>query len=65
MKKIRQWDIETNRFVRFRGKYWIIPCISIWYDKYHFLETGVESPAFGIQICWFNCAYCLKIQKGY
>ena len=60
-----KWFIENNRFVRFRGKYWIIPCISIWNDKYYFLETGVTSPAFGIQISFLNFAYGLTIQKGY
>jgi hypothetical protein len=60
-----KWFIETNRFVKIIGKYWIIPCVSIWYDKYYFLETGVESPAFGIQISWFSWAYGLTIQKGY
>ena len=60
-----KWFIENNRFVRFKGKCWIIPCISIWYDKYYFLETGVTSPAFGIQISFLNFAYGLTIQKGY
>jgi len=60
-----KWFIENNRFVRINGKYWLIPCISIWYDKYHFLETGVTSPAFGIQISFINFVYGLTIQKGY
>ena len=60
-----KWFVENNRFVKTRGKYWLIPCISIWYDKYYFLETGVTSPAFGIQISFLNFAYGLTIQKGY
>jgi hypothetical protein len=60
-----KWFVENNRFVRIKGKYWLIPCISIWYDKHHFLETGVTSPAFGIQISFLNFAYGLTIQKGY
>ena len=60
-----KWFIENNRFVRINGKYWLIPCVSIWYDKYHFLETGVTSPAFGLQISFINFAYGLTIQKGY
>jgi len=56
--------MESN-FKKLDGKYWIIPCISIWYDKYRFLETGVTSPAFGIQISFINFAYGLTIQKGY
>ena len=62
---MKNWFIENNRFVKFKGKYWLIPCISIWYDKEHFLETGVTSPAFGIQISFLNFAYGLTIQKGY
>ena len=62
---MKKWFINNNKFVQFRGKYWIIPCISIWYDKYYFLETGVTSPAFGINISWFNFAYGLSFQKGY
>ena len=30
-----KWFVENNRFVKIRGKYWLIPCISIWYDKYY------------------------------
>jgi hypothetical protein len=62
---MKKWFIENNRLVKIRGKYWLIPCISIWYDKYYFFETGVTSPAFGIQISFLNFAYGLTIQKGY
>ena len=62
---MKNWFIENNRFVKFRGKYWLIPCISLWYDKDFFLETGVTSAAFGIQISFLNFAYGLTIQKGY
>jgi len=60
-----KWFIGNNRFVRIIGKYWVLPCISIWYDKYYFLETGITSPAFGIQISFLSFAYELTIQKGY
>ena len=62
---MKKWFINNNKFVQFRGKYLIIPCISIWYDKYYFFETGVTSPAFGINISWINFAYGFSIQKGY
>jgi hypothetical protein len=62
---MKKWFIENNRFVKFRGMYWIIPSVSIWYDKYHFLETGITSSAFGIQISFLNFTYGLTIQKGY
>ena len=62
---MRKWFIDTNRFVKVKGKIWIIPCIRLWYDKDYFLETGVTSPAFGLQISWFSWAYGLTIQQGY
>jgi hypothetical protein len=62
---MKGWFIGNNRFVKIRGKYWVLPCISIWYDKYYFLETGITSPAFGIQISFLSFAYELTIQKGY
>ena len=34
-------------------------------DKEYFLETGVTSQAFGIQVSFLNFAYGLTIQKGY
>ena len=60
-----KWFIERNKFTKIRGKYWLIPCISIWYDKEYFLETGVTSEAFGLQVSFLNLAYGLTIQKGY
>ena len=62
---MKKWFIENNRFVRFKGHYWVIPCISLWYDEKYFLETGVTSPAFGFQISFLNFAYGLTIQKEY
>jgi hypothetical protein len=53
------------KFKKFEKRYWIIPCISIWYDQYYFLETGVYTPAFGIQISFLNFAWGLTIQKEY
>jgi len=62
---MKKWFIEQSGFFRIRGKYWLIPCISIWYDKPYFLETGVVSPAFGFHISFLNFAYEFIIQKGY
>jgi hypothetical protein len=60
-----KWFIEQNKFATLKGRIWIIPCLSIWYDKYYFLETGVSSPAFGFQISWLSWAYGVTVQKGY
>ena len=62
---MKKWFIETPKIRRYIGVYWIIPCISIKYDKESFLETGVTSPAFSIQIAFLNFAWGMTIQKGY
>jgi len=51
---MKNWFIVQNSFVSFKGRIWFIPCISIWYDKYTFLETGVTTPAFGLQFAWLK-----------
>jgi hypothetical protein len=58
-----KWSVDYNQFTKFTGKYWIIPCLSFWYDEYYFLETGVTTPAFGFQISFLNFAYGIVIQK--
>jgi|LakMenE01Jun11ns_1017448.scaffolds.fasta_scaffold6095879_2 hypothetical protein len=60
-----KWLIDTNRFVTHKGYFMIIPCISVWYEKQRFLESGVKTPAFGLQIGWIKYTYTLIIQKGY
>jgi hypothetical protein len=62
---MKKWFIAQNGFYRIHGKVWIIPCISIWYDKEYFLETGVTSPAIGLHFAWLHYTYGLTIQKGY
>lgn len=62
---MKNWFIAQNSFVYFKGRVWFIPCISIWYDKNTFLETGVVTPAFGLQLAWFSWTYGFMIQKGY
>jgi len=60
-----KWKVNHSKLRKIPGKYWIIPCISIWYDKYYFLESGVNTPAFGINVSFFNFAYGIVIQKQY
>lgn len=62
---MKKWFIASNRIRKIKGMYWIIPCVSILYFKDYFLETGVTSPAFVIQISFLNFTYGLTIQKGY
>lgn len=62
---MKKWFINTNKFVKIKGKVWIIPCISLWYVKDYFLETSVTSPAIGLQISWLSWTYGLTIQQGY
>lgn len=44
---------------------WIIPCVSIWYDKQRFLETGVYTKSFGIQVSFLKWAWGAYLQQGY
>lgn len=60
-----KWFIDTSKVYKYRGLYWLIPCICLKYDKEHFLETGVTSPAFVLQISFLNYAWGMTIQKGY
>jgi hypothetical protein len=62
---MKTWIVTSTGIKKIQGMYWIIPCISIWYDRYRFLETGLTSPCFGIQISFISFAYGLTIQKGY
>jgi hypothetical protein len=57
------WKVNYSNLRKVPGKYWIIPCISIWYDQYYFLELGVNTPAFGLNVSFFNFAYGIVIQK--
>lgn len=60
-----KWTIENNGFFKNYGYYLFLPYVRIWYDKYRFLETGVYTPAFGINIGWLNFGYSLTIQQSY
>jgi hypothetical protein len=60
-----KWKVNHSKLRKVPGKYWIIPCISIWYDRYYFLESGVNTPAFGLNVSFFNFAYGIVIQKQY
>jgi hypothetical protein len=62
---MKKWFISQNKFSTFKGRIWIIPCISVWYDKYTFLATGEETPAFGIQLAWLRWSYGFSLQVGY
>lgn len=60
-----KWKVNHSKLRKVTGKYWIIPCISIWYDQYYFLETGVNTSAFGLNVSFFNFTYGIVIQKRY
>ena len=45
----------TDYFVYKKKNHWfIIPTVVVSYNKYEFWETGVQTPAFGISIRWFQ-----------
>ena len=58
-----KWKVNHSKLRKVIGKYWLIPCISILYDQYYFLETGVNTSAFGLNVSFFNFAYGIVIQK--
>jgi len=58
-----KWKVNQSKLRKVIGKYWLIPCISIWYDQYYFLESGVNTSAFGLNVSFFNFAYGIVIQK--
>lgn len=62
---LKNWFIDYSSIHKFDGKYWILPCVSLWYDEDRFLETGVNSPSWGIEIFWLCWGWGLIIQKGY
>jgi hypothetical protein len=70
MKKIIQ-QIRKNlvfsktKIYKYAGTFWFIPCISIVYNKDHFLETGVHTPALSLQIAFLNMSWGCRIQKRY
>ncbi len=60
-----KWFKEVSKVYKYRSIFWLIPCICLKYDKEHFLETGVKSPAFILQISFLNFVWGMTIQKGY
>ena len=60
-----KWFTTISKIYRYRGMWWLIPCISLKYDSEYFLETGVTSPAFILQISFLKFAWGMTIQKGY
>ena len=46
---MKKWFINTNKFVKIRGKVWIIPCISLWYDKDYLFNEESTLPETGYE----------------
>lgn len=61
----KKWMIDRSSIHIFKGKFWFLPCISFWYEKNRFLETGVETPALGLEIFWFNIKWGFVVQQTY
>jgi hypothetical protein len=60
-----KWFFETSGLVKINGMIWIIPCVSIWYDSQRFLESGVYTKSFGIQVSFLRWAWGAYLQQGY
>jgi len=61
---MRKWFIANNTLNKNKQVINILPFLKVWYSKYHFLETGVLTPAFGIAISWLKWNYYFTIQEG-
>lgn len=59
------WFIANNTLNKNKQVINILPFLKVWYSKYHFLESGVLTPAFGIAISWLKWNYYFTIQQGY
>ena len=59
-----KWFFESSahRFIR---RYWILPVLSLVYDKDYFLETGVTTKAWIFEFKWLDFGFYFKLQQGY
>lgn len=60
-----KWSIIHNNIIIQKTRIWILPCLSVWYEKDYFLETGVTTPACGINFSWLIFRYVFTIQQTY
>lgn len=61
---MQKWDKQIWFSSTF-GKFYVLPFVLCWYSEDYFLETGVTSPAYGLQIGFLKWRLNIKIQKGY
>ena len=59
----KNWFVANNTMNKNKQVVNILPFLKVWYSKYHFLETGVLTPAFGIAISWLKWNYYFTIQQ--
>lgn len=62
---MNKWFFEQTKIYSVVGVFWILPTITLLYNRYEFLETGVETPAFVFSIKWLKWGYGFTFQKGY
>jgi nucleoside-diphosphate-sugar epimerase len=62
-RALKQHDSNNHVYITPNGNFAVLEFDEN--DKEYFLETGVTSPAFGLQISWISWAYGITIQKGY
>lgn len=61
----KNWFVANNTMNKNKQVINILPFLKVWYSKYHFLESGVLTPAFGIAISWLKWNYYFTIQQSY
>ena len=52
-------------FVKMRNNWFIIPTVVFFYNKETFLETGVYTPAWGLNFKWLIFTGGFQIQESY
>jgi hypothetical protein len=52
-------------FYKLNNSFYLLPSIEFYYRKDEFLETGVYTPAYGIDIRWFVWGFKYIVQQGY
>jgi len=60
-----KWVTQISKIKTVYGIYWVLPCVSFQYSPNLFLETGVYTPAFMLQISFLNFTWGVTIQKSY
>ena len=60
-----KWFVCHNNIIYTGCTFLVLPYLSTFYNKRHFLETGVYTPAFGLELGWLKWKWVFAVQHGY